>query len=970
MAASTISRESPRRHSANGQDGSRSPQLENNMAGLRDDLALQEKQFTSLLEKINIPRDVSGKALELWLNILHTGRQEYQSDSQAWISCCVFIAALEIKFLQNAEKKDKKTPEKPCITLSHILSTGDMNIVVFCKKMRSLRNDVPISESVINHLITIERKFIVVAPLYNKFEKIYNTVFQDEQDEFNNGARSNNHVSRRKKTCWSLFVLAKSLMLPNCNELVLPFQLLLCCIDHAIRMSPTFLLKPPYSKYTAQSNHYATSVVTESNSNSLRLLCEESNCDHSDVITVLREYWQKFLQSIPTEKLHQGIDGLPELNFLLEQYQEVHHVLGDFDEILFLDHDPHLMPTINRSSSDVNVPVSSTSSRQREAVPPTPIRAAMNTVQALQAMLNQANDIPTPGLVRYFTNCPVNPSSEIEKRIVKLQQDFIARFLSASGPQYREIAKKRWQLALRLYYRVMEAMLKSEEERLSMTDFSTLLHNDTFHKSLLAASVEVVMVTYGATWNSALSIDSEITFPGILNVFCLKGFDFYKVLESFVKAEPKLTRDVIKHLQTIESHILECIAWQSDSPLFKFDAVKLATVAATSKIQDNPAGNMSPSTTTAADMYLSPLKIRSQMRTPPHTRPTSSSSSSRDSSPLQGPTTSTSNSGVHTSQYAASETQNSTTVPRSQTLNLFFNKVLKLAYVRLQALCRELRVENELERYIWTTVEYCVINRPELLKDRHMDQIILCCIYGVSKAADNELRFKDIVASYRRLYHSSQFVYKSVLIEGREHDSIIGFYNRVFMPAMKIFILRFQPNRLKPMLSPIPTKCQTGLTSPTVISVPGRSNFYVSPMKESPFKSPRPKCEFTSPSQMTPRSRTLYSFGEGPGVSEKKLQKINEAMRAVKRSTESSTALKSQKRLKFNDPEENTEQEQQHNNNLSTTTNGVNHKGTQSGLQMSTSNNNNGTTHVLQRKLNIIASERRSVKANGKASKR
>ena len=43
-------------------------------------------------------------------------------------------------------------------------------------------------------------------------------------------------------------------------------------------------------------------------------------------------------------------------------------------------------------------------------------------------------------------------------------------------------------------------------------------------------------------------------------------------------------------------------------------------------------------------------------------------------------------------------------------------------------------------------------------------------------------------------------------------------------------------------------------------SVPGRKNFYISPLKESPFKSP------PSPSQLTPNTRQLYSFGEGFGV--------------------------------------------------------------------------------------------------------
>lgn len=38
-------------------------------------------------------------------------------------------------------------------------------------------------------------------------------------------------------------------------------------------------------------------------------------------------------------------------------------------------------------------------------------------------------------------------------------------------------------------------------------------------------------------------------------------------------------------------------------------------------------------------------------------------------------------------------------------------------------------------------------------------------------------------------------VYRRALIEGCEYDSIIAFYNRVFMHNMKNFILQFAPTR-------------------------------------------------------------------------------------------------------------------------------------------------------------------------------
>ncbi|KAI8482308.1 hypothetical protein Bbelb_399990 [Branchiostoma belcheri] len=92
--------------------------------------------------------------------------------------------------------------------------------------------------------------------------------------------------------------------------------------------------------------------------------------------------------------------------------------------------------------------------------------------------------------------------------------------------------------------------LSKEEQRLNTSDFSNLLNKDTFHRSLLACSVEVIMTTYGVCWTPMLytmaTTDTNTSFPWILDVFELKAYDFFKVLETFILAEPKLTKEVIK----------------------------------------------------------------------------------------------------------------------------------------------------------------------------------------------------------------------------------------------------------------------------------------------------------------------------------------------------------------------------------------------------------------------------------------
>ncbi len=55
------------------------------------------------------------------------------------------------------------------------------------------------------------------------------------------------------------------------------------------------------------------------------------------------------------------------------------------------------------------------------------------------------------------------------------------------------------------------------------------------------SEVEFVCVFLGMPAGPSL-----MAFPWILSVFEIHGYEFYKVLESFIKAEPRLTRDVVR----------------------------------------------------------------------------------------------------------------------------------------------------------------------------------------------------------------------------------------------------------------------------------------------------------------------------------------------------------------------------------------------------------------------------------------
>lgn len=89
--------------------------------------------------------------------------------------------------------------------------------------------------------------------------------------------------------------------------------------------------------------------------------------------------------------------------------------------------------------------------------------------------------------------------------------------------------------------------------------FQTLLQNEVFHQCMFACSLEIVIYSY----------NSPRKFPWILEALNLKASNFYKVIELIVRTKDQLSRDVVKHLNSIEEQVLESLAWTSDSPLWQ-----------------------------------------------------------------------------------------------------------------------------------------------------------------------------------------------------------------------------------------------------------------------------------------------------------------------------------------------------------------------------------------------------------------
>ncbi|XP_025892267.1 retinoblastoma-like protein 2 [Nothoprocta perdicaria] len=100
-------------------------------------------------------------------------------------------------------------------------------------------------------------------------------------------------------------------------------------------------------------------------------------------------------------------------------------------------------------------------------------------------------------------------------------------------------------------------------------------------------------------------------------------------------------------------------------------------------------------------------------------------------------------------------------------LSLFFRKVYHLASVRLRDLCAKLDISDELRKKIWTCFEFSLVHCPELMMDRHLDQLLMCAVYVMAKVTKEDRSFQNIMRCYRTQPQAKSQVYRSVLIKGR-----------------------------------------------------------------------------------------------------------------------------------------------------------------------------------------------------------
>ncbi|KAG5334361.1 RBL1 protein, partial [Acromyrmex charruanus] len=443
----------------------------------------------------------------------------------------------------------------------------------------------------------------------------------------------------------------------------------------------------------------------------------------------------------------------------------------------------------------------------------TPVTTATQSVIKLQALI-AGQSAPSESLLQILNNCSQDVKSSLEAKVKQIGEQFCANYnnnnaniTNVNDGSASDFGKKRLLMGQTLFYKLLEMILNDEKRKKPNDDITNLLLNAVFIQCLFACCLEIVIYSYKS---------NDKVFPWILKALNLDAYYFYKVIEIIVRAEDQLSRDVVKHLNHIEEKILESLAWKSDSPLWQTIESLLDGVPSCEEVSlpgtletTDPNAPGQPvlrrialdRERTQHDVQQSPISSASERFQSPvpasgaakkrlfsETRVTGQSVLRVGQSVLSTNRMLVDNghrilllpeqivvskpSSTQALNNSTQATNKDATKPkRTGSVALFFRKFYNLACVRMQDLCNSLEISDNDKKKIWTIFEYSVKERTKLMKDRHLDQILMCAIYVICKLVRIERNsFTEIMRCYRLQPQAESHIYRSVLIEKVSND--------------------------------------------------------------------------------------------------------------------------------------------------------------------------------------------------------
>ena len=332
------------------------------------------------------------------------------------------------------------------------------------------------------------------------------------------------------------------------------------------------------------------------------------------------------------------------------------------------------------------------------------------TAQRLATILSSERETPSSTLLEFFRRCSVDPTEQIKERCQKI----LAVLVKASPT-----CEDKWRMSISLYFRILETMLKGEEARVgSKLNFSELLNNTKFHRSVMLCCIEMIRFCFKI---------NTLTLEQLIACLDVKPFDVCVAIEYCIKYDGRLLNwNLIKRLKEMEERILERELWMHDCPLYT--------------------------------QLLEEMKDQSQQVNDPN--PLSSPRKALNFV-AQRPTYCQGDNSCE--NHAISQIQQQNAKSGVTSLELLFRKVFRLIHMRLTSFCLDLGLHEKYQNKIWQLLVEIMLHEHNmrLLFKRHVDLIILCSIYAVHRMTDdgsNKYNFSMLMELYKQQPQFSETV--------------------------------------------------------------------------------------------------------------------------------------------------------------------------------------------------------------------
>ena len=197
----------------------------------------------------------------------------------------------------------------------------------------------------------------------------------------------------------------------------------------------------------------------------------------------------------------------------------------------------------------------------------TPVSTAMTTAKWLRTVICPLSSKPSAGLLHFLSSCDKDVTNDVIRRAhIILEAIFpsnhersVTGSLQSANLMDNIWMEQRRLEALKLYYRVLEAMCTAEAQILHAPNLTSLLTNERFHRCMLACSAELVLATHKT---------ATMLFPTVLDRTGITAFDLSKVIEGFIRHEESLPRELRRHLNSLEERLLESMVWDKGSSMY------------------------------------------------------------------------------------------------------------------------------------------------------------------------------------------------------------------------------------------------------------------------------------------------------------------------------------------------------------------------------------------------------------------